>query len=190
MGWTAISMHYDRSIWFVSEVESNPKLTVIDMADIDGVIYAVVKNKIENYQFAVICSYSYDNSDSNNFIYRMDDESVGSFHEKCPLELLEQLPEPTGFAIEWRERCKEYNHKMGNTIIPINSVYKLNSPIEVASYSVSHIIKARGYNRWWILEKADEVWSVLNVGLLLDGKQLEGKSTKLGVLENGQIKSN
>ena len=41
--------------------------------------------------------------------YKDMDESVGPCYYGCPLEFLDKASPPTGYAVEWRDKVREYN---------------------------------------------------------------------------------
>jgi hypothetical protein len=64
----------------------------------------VVDNGNKRFVALAICE-----REDGGWSIKMLDESSGPCNVDCPLEFLDGLPEPVGFAVEWRKRVREYH---------------------------------------------------------------------------------
>lgn len=78
--------------------------------------------------------------------YKDVDETAGPYHVNCPLSYLKGLSEPVGFAIEWRERVREYHArrnrklKIGDKVRwPNGREFQVCGVLGNAGYSVTEL---------------------------------------------------
>lgn len=90
-----------------------PDIEILDTARVAGVAYVKMRDKTGTvFMFVSRCGYRGSTSDDfgREFVYRMDDESVGPVDAKCPLRMLEGLSPPCNeYAAEWRQRVRDYH---------------------------------------------------------------------------------
>jgi hypothetical protein len=51
--------------------------------------------------------------------YKDIDESMGPCEVNCPLSFLDKASEPEGYAIEWRQKVREYHAKKAARVAPV-----------------------------------------------------------------------
>lgn len=73
--------------------------------------------------------------------YKDVDETAGPYHVNCPLSYLKGLSEPVGFAIEWRERVREYHARRNRklevgTRLGTGGEYKIIENLGTSGYKV------------------------------------------------------
>lgn len=82
-----------------------PSMKVLATSRVSGVIYAAFE-KEDGEVFAFVSPYS---TSRGEFIYKMQDETMGPCDVRCPAKVLDLLSETTDvYAMEWRAKCRAY----------------------------------------------------------------------------------
>lgn len=107
MGWT--SYHVDGKIDKKAEVAKNLSCKVLKAVVKGNVWYGACELEDGNVIGAVVLT-SIDSKDWYNFAYKIVDETMGPCESECPDSILDLLsPTDHEWAIQWRQRCRDYN---------------------------------------------------------------------------------
>lgn len=88
--------------------------------------------------FAVICLLKYEPraKDGRTFGYKDMDEACGPYVTRCPKQILVLLtPTTNQYALEWRERCKQYHRRQ---MIPSQSTLRFKHGLSFTDGVTEH----------------------------------------------------
>lgn len=87
---------------------------------------------------------------SHGWGYKDMDESAGPYQLNCPLGYLDQASEPTGYAIEWREKVREYHAKRTARLSPATGLFATYNKV---TYRLS---SCAGRNKGWYADRVSD----------------------------------
>lgn len=80
-------------------------------------VETIIKDTGERKVWAFIALIQHCPKSYWNFGYKLMDETVGPVEAKCPASVLDRLtPTSSGYALEWRERCRKHLEEKKNRL--------------------------------------------------------------------------
>lgn len=98
--------------------QKNPDGTCKEDANGHFIYEPIPKEEQETFGVVVLTGV-----DDGDFAYKIVSETMGPVHHRCPKNVLDALsPTTNAYALEWREKCREYLAKPNPSKLPVGTV--------------------------------------------------------------------
>lgn len=202
MGWT--SQHRDKGTtneeFFLASFK--PGTRIHASGTVAGTFYAAVETPSQpGVIWAYVVLTQWAPKSEYNFTYKDMDETMGPCEVSAPLAVLKALtPTDNGYALEWRERCAQYQAqrkamrglKAGDSVV-LASKLTFTSGAELDTFTVKRYPVGRGLQTRAVLTSEGRSYQVPNwqdrvVAVLRDGERTE---SPLGAMraENAYVRA-
>lgn len=94
-------------------------------------------------QFIALYLIRGSNNSSDGWGYKDMDESAGPYYYNCPLAYLDMVPDPGGYATDWRAEVRKYHAKANQKLVEGQRI-KLYGQ----EYTVGESLGRRGWHVW------------------------------------------